>query len=346
MNSASSSRNTGKTTLLFILLAGLTLLFFVLDLSLGAAKIPVGDILSILFGGEGAKEHWPTIIESRLAQSTTALLAGAGLAVCGLQMQTLFRNPLAGPSVLGVSSGASLGVALVVLAAGDVLLGDYGISGNLAIILSAVAGAALVLMGIIALAGKIKDNVTILIGGLMIGYTASAIVSVLMHYSEQDKIQQFVIWGFGSFSGVAYSQLKIFVLVVLVGLALNVLLVKSLNALLLGETYAGSMGMAVKRTRILIILTTGLLAGTITAFCGPIAFLGLAVPHLTRSLFNTSDHRILIPAVILTGTSLALICDLLSRYPVNLPLNAVTSLIGAPVVIWIIIRQRNLKSVM
>lgn len=346
MNSASGIGNKSKTAMLFILLIGLTLLFFILDLSLGAAKIPLGDIIAILFGGQGAEEHWPTIIESRLAQSTTGLLAGAGLAICGLQMQTLFRNPLAGPSVLGISSGASLGVALVVLAAGDVLLGNYGVSGNLAIILAAITGAALVLLGIIALAGKIKDNVTILIGGLMIGYAASAIVSVLMHYSEQDKIQQFVIWGFGSFSGVAYSQLKVFVPLILIGLAMNILLVKSLNALLLGETYARSMGMAVKRTRMLIILTTGLLAGTITAFCGPIAFLGLAVPHLTRSLFNTSDHRILIPGVILTGTSLALICDLLSRYPVNLPLNAVTSLIGAPVVIWIIIRQRNLKAVM
>ncbi len=336
-----------------LVLAVLVVLFFLLDIAFGSVNIPIGDVVTILFGGTPAQESWANIVYyKRLPDALTALLAGGGLAVSGLQMQTLFRNPLAGPSVLGITSGASLGVALVILmsgAFGGWLLGELGLAGSLALVVAAFIGSAMVLLVVLTIARRVRDNVTLLIIGLMMGYITSALVSVLSFYSQKEEIQTFVIWGFGSFSDVSWSQMQLFAPVVLLGLGLTIFLIKPMNALLLGEQYATSMGLNVKRTRILIIACTGLLAGTVTAFCGPIAFLGLAVPHLTRSWLNTSNHRMLLPGVILTGMALAISCDLISRLPgvdAVLPINAVTAMIGAPVVIWIIIRQRNLKAVM
>lgn len=323
------------------------LVLFITDLALGSVPIPFADVIDVLLGNPG-KESWANIVwQVRLPEAITALLAGAGLSVCGLQMQSLFRNPLAGPSVLGITSGATLGVALLVMGSSAFgattwLTND---TGSFSLAVAALVGSMVVMLLIIAVASRFKEGVTILIVGLMVGFTISALVSVLSYYSSQDQLQQFVFWGFGSFETVALSKLKFFMPGVIAGLILSVFLLKPMNALLLGEEYARSMGVQVSRTRLLIIVCTGLLAGWITAFCGPIAFLGLAVPHITRNLLHTTDHRVLYPATILTGSGLAILCAIIADLPGydgSLPLNAVTSLIGAPVVIWIIMRQSKM----
>jgi iron complex transport system permease protein len=335
-------------SLLFLALV----LAFALDLALGSVRIPLGQIFSILFGGGAEKESWEQIIVNyRLPRALTALCGGAGLAVAGLQMQTLFRNPLAGPFVLGINAGASLGVAAAVLAAGGLagagLISGLGLFGSLGAVVSAALGAALVFGLIVIVSRRVESNMTLLILGLMFGHIAGAAVSVLLHFSAAEQIRVFVTWTFGSFAGVGWDQLRVLAPATLIGLAAAFLLVKPLNALLLGEAYARSMGLTVGRARLAILAGTSLLAGAITAFCGPIAFLGVAVPHLCRGLLDSSDHRLLVPATVLAGGGLALAADLVAQLPGSqavLPLNAVTSLIGAPVIIWVILQRANLRS--
>ncbi len=320
---------------------------FLLNIALGSVNIPISEVLNISLGRPVDQESWRLIIlKSRLPQAITAILAGTGLAVGGLQMQTLFRNPLAGPSILGISSGAGLGVAIVLLLfgkLGGVALSHLGWAGHLTVSMAAFIGALLVLFLILFLSRHLRDNAMLLIVGIMVGYAASAIVGVLKFYSMKEDVHAYVIWGLGSFSTVSWSQMTIFIPVVLLGLIGAVFLVKPLNVMLLGEQYARNLGINISRSRLLIIICTGLLTATITAFCGPIAFLGLAVPHLTKVLFKTSDHKILVPAVMLAGMVLALFCNLVARMPGfdgALPINAVTSIIGAPVVIGLILKRR------
>jgi iron complex transport system permease protein len=322
-----------------------------LSLALGSVRIPLGDILTIFLGGEPARATRQTIVlDFRLPKTLTAVLAGAALAISGLQMQTLFRNPLAGPFVLGINSGASLGVALVVLSVGttaNTLLGAVGLFGNFGIVVAASLGSGLVLFAVMAVAHRV-NNMTLLILGLLFGYATSAIVSVLLFFAISERIQVYISWTFGSFSGVTWSQLRVLAPAVLIALAITWFSAKPLNALLLGEAYARSLGLTVKRSRFLILTSASILAGAITAFCGPIAFIGVAVPHLCRSMFNTSDHRVLVPATIMMGAIMAVTADLIAQLPGSqtiLPLNAVTALIGAPVVAWVILRRRNLETV-
>lgn len=335
------------------LLAGLMIVLafmFTLSLALGSVSIPLSETLAVLFGGEPTRTTWKTIImDFRLPGALTAVFAGAALSVAGLQMQTLFRNPLADPFVLGVSSGASLGVALVVLslgtASGAVLLAGIGLLEDFTLAAASSLGAALVMALVLVVARYVRSSMTLLILGVMFGYTTGGIVSLLMYFGIADRVRLFITWTFGSFNGVTWGQMWAFIPVVTAGLIMAFMLSKPLNALLLGETYARSMGLNTTLARKWIIISTALLAGAVTAFCGPIGFVGIAVPHLCRSLFNTSDHRVLIPASILMGGIVALVADLIAQLPANqvtLPLNAVTALLGAPLVIWIILRQRRL----
>jgi iron complex transport system permease protein len=331
---------------IFFLLGACLILVFIADISFGSVKIPISEVFHILCG-KPAKDSWVLIIlDFRIPKAITAMLSGAGLSVCGLLMQTLFRNPLAGPYVLGINSGASLGVAIVMLSAGtySVLLTSLFKMG---IIASAALGAMLVMFLILAVSRNIRDNATILILGIMFGQIAGAAEGVLQYFSRAESLQGFVIWGMGNFTGVVWKEMLLFAPVVLLGLACSFFLSKPLNALLLGDKYASSLGVKVRRTRTLIIASTGILAGCITAFCGPVAFIGVAVPHLTRALLNTADHKHLVPGVCLFGALLTLLCDLLTQMPGSdqvLPVNVVTSLIGAPVVIWVILRQKQLRS--
>ena len=341
-----------------LLLAGLALIalaVFLLSLAVGSVRIPIDEIVAVLLGGDASKPAWATIVlKFRLPKALTAMLAGAALSVSGLQMQTLFRNPLAGPFVLGISSGASLGVAMTVLLAGvavglgggTTLLAGISLAGDTSLALSAIAGSGLVLLLVMSVARKVQSGMTLLILGLMFGYTTSALVSVLIYFSVVERIQAYISWTFGSFGGVTWRQLRVMAPAIVLGLAGSHLLMKPLNALLLGETYALSLGLNVRRVRLGIIGSSAVLAGVVTAFCGPIGFLGIAVPHLCRSLLHTSDHRLLLPAVSFMGATLALCADIVAGLPgsqLTLPLNAVTALLGAPVVIWVILRQRNLR---
>ena len=328
----------------WVLMVVITLLFFLLDLSLGSVSIPFTQTLAILSGQSVENEAWEQIIILlRLPRVLTALAVGAGLSVSGLLMQTLFRNPLAGPYVLGISSGASLGVALIVLA-GSML--PFGILvGKVSILLAAGLGAASILFVVLALSRNISDSTTLLILGLMFGSITGAIVSVLQFYSQAEELQSYIIWTFGSLANVRWADMPLFISMVIAGLILAFMVHKPLNAFILGEKQASSIGVNISRTRIIILLATSVLAGSITAYCGPIAFIGLAVPHLTRVVFATSNHKTLIPAVALTGALLMVICDFLAQIPGSahvLPINAVTAIIGGPVVIWVIIRKRNL----
>ncbi len=338
-------RWTAVSTLLLILIA-----LFLLSLTLGSVRIPLRQILVILLGGEADKATWATIVYAfRLPKAITAVLAGAALSVSGLQMQTMFRNPLAGPFILGINSGASLGVALVVLTVGvtgTTLLAGLGLLGGFGVIIAATLGAGLVLL-LVLLLSRYVDTMTLLILGLMFGYITGALVSLLLYFSSPERIQAYISWTFGSFGGVTWGQLQVMIPAVAAGLALAWLFAKSLNALLLGETYARSLGLNVQRTQAVIILSTAVLAGTVTAFCGPIIFIGVAVPHLCRMAFRTADHRILIPVAVLMGAVVALLADLIAQVPgsqIVLPLNAVMALLGVPVVIWVILRRRSLRS--
>lgn len=342
--------NLGLRPWLLLFLAAGLVIMFMLSMALGSVRIPFDQILTVLLGGEAERASWTNIIlKIRLPKAMTATLAGAALGVGGLLMQTFFRNPLADPFVLGVSSGASLGVALVVLSAGTVggvLLAGFGLAGDLMLVSAAALGAGCTMLVVIAVASRVQNSLTLLILGLMIGYLVSALVSMLLYFAISERIQAYISWTFGSFGGVTREQIPILALSILSGLLIALGLIKSLNALLLGEGYARSLGMNVNLTRVAIVGATALLAGTVTAFCGPISFLGIAVPHLCRSLFNTSDHRMLVPGTILMGAIVAMIAALIAEVPGHnliLPLNAVTALMGAPVVIIVILRQRNLQ---
>lgn len=339
---------TNYTIKLTILLPALILVLFVVNISLGSVHIPLDEILTVLTGGAGSKSSWTNIILNfRLPKALTAVLVGSALAVSGLQMQTLFRNPLAGPFVLGLSSGASLGVALLMLA-GVTVTGGFiaSATANWLVVISATAGSALVLLLVVAVSLRVRDSMTLLIIGLMFGSLTGAVVSILQFFSTGDQIQMYLFWTFGSLGRLGWNELLVLIFIVTAGLIMAFLLVKPLNALLLSENYARSMGVNVKRSRLWIIVSTSLLAGGVTAFCGPIAFIGLAVPHLTRLLVDTSDHKVMVPAVALAGMIVMLVCDVVAQLPYSehvLPINAITSLIGAPVVIWIILRKRTIK---
>ncbi|WP_075591223.1 iron ABC transporter permease [Labilibacter marinus] len=333
----------------FILLGISLFVLFVLNISLGSVYIPFQAVVKWMFGFQISNEIWENILmKSRLPQAVTALLAGAGLAAGGLQMQTLFRNPLAGPSILGISSGAGLGVAIVVLLFGaiqGISLAGLGWFGSLTITAAAFLGAIWVLFMVLFLARKLKNNAMLLIVGIMVGYASSAIVGLLQFLSTKEDIQSFVVWGLGSFNNLTWDRHTIFIPMVVIGLVGSLFLIKPLNVLLLGENYAANLGLNIKRSRLSILVITGLLTATITAFCGPVAFLGLAVPHLSKGIFKTADHSVLIPAVMLFGGALALLCHLIARMPGfdgTLPINAVTSLIGAPIVVSVILKRRSL----
>lgn len=334
---------------LYTLLLALSIaVSFLLNLLLGSVDIPLSAVLQILGGSDGGNEIWANIIwKSRVPQALTALVAGAGLAVGGLMMQTVFHNPLAGPSVLGISSGASLGVAFVVLLTGSiggVALSSLGIVGEMSITLAAIAGALGVMGIIVIVSQQVKGKVTLLIMGVMIGYVANAIIGVLKFFSVEEDVKAYVIWGLGSFSRVSGGQMILFVCMMAALLPLSLLLIKTLNLLLLGENYALNLGLNVKRARSLVILYAGAVTAVVTAYCGPIIFLGLAVPHLCRGLFGTSDHRTLLPACIAMGALMALLCSLIARMPGfqgALPVNSVTALIGAPVVMWVLLKRKH-----
>ena len=320
----------------------------IVNLLIGSVDIPLKSICSILFGDSSQSEIWQNIIwKSRLPQALTAIVAGAGLAVSGLQMQTVFRNPLAGPSVLGISNGSALGVAFVVLLSGrigGVALSRLGYLGDAAMSIAAIIGAMAVMMLIVWIAQKVKGNVTLLIIGVMIGYLANAIIGVLKFLSPEEDVKSFVVWGLGSFSRVSGDEMILFVVLMCILLPLACLLVKSMNLLLLGDRYAANLGLKIRRARMLVIISSGVLVAIVTAYCGPIMFIGLAVPHLARAIFRTSDHRILMPATALCGAALALVCNLIARMPGfegALPVNSVTALVGAPVIAAVLFRRRK-----
>jgi len=336
-----------KYTKQFVLLLLLVIVLWFTNISFGSVSIPFLDIFSIIIGDETVKESWQTIILNfRIPKAITAIMVGSGLSISGLLMQTLFRNPLAGPFVLGISSGASLGVALLIL--GSSIFGGVFLSisfSNWAIAIAASLGSFLVLSAVIIAANKVRNTMSILIIGLMFGSFTSAIISVLSYFSEAQEIQQYVFWSFGSLGNLSWDELAIFFSVYLFGIAGVFTIIKPLNSLLLGENYAKSLGVNVKQSRIIILVITSLLTGVITAFSGPIAFIGLAVPHLAKLIFTTSNHKILIPATALTGALVLLVCDIIAQVPTSeftLPINAITSLFGAPVVIWLLIRKKKI----
>lgn len=319
----------------------------VLGLAVGPVRVPLADTMRVLIGAEASDPRWQVIVATmRLPRVLTALAAGVGLGVAGLQMQTLFRNPLAEPYVLGVSSGASLGVALVVVGAGSgtAFTAGLGATGRAAVVLAAALGAAAVLAAVLVLSRWVRAAATLLLIGVMVGLASAAVVSVLLVYADPQRVQQYLLWGLGSFAGTGWADLKLLLPLVAAGLAAAALTIRALNALLLGEGYAATMGVDVRRARLITVASAALLAGVTTAFCGPIAFLGLAVPHLSRLALGTSDHRVLLPGVVLMGGAVALGCGIVSQVPGSdavLPINAVTALIGAPIVIAVLLRSRR-----
>ena len=331
-------------------IAGLmaVLLLFMLSLALGSVSIPIQDIIAILLGkGEGVANpsYSYIVLESRLPQAFTALLAGAALSVSGLLLQTTFRNPLAGPDVFGISSGASLAVAIVMfILGGNISLGSYTTNGYLAILVSAFVGAMIIICIISLLSTMVKSHVVLLIIGIMIGYLASSAISLLNFYATAEGVKSYMIWGLGSFARVSGNQMTLFAILMTILIPLSFLLIKTMNLMLLGDSYARNLGLNIKRARLLVITSAGVLTAIVTAYCGPIIFLGLAVPHLCRAIFQTSDHRILMPAVLFAGAALALICNLIARMPGfegALPVNSVTALVGAPVVASVLFRKRK-----
>ncbi|GAA4961084.1 iron ABC transporter permease [Algibacter aquimarinus] len=314
---------------------------------MGSVYIPLKGVFNSLIGTATEQETWQHIIQNyRLPKAITAIIVGSGLGISGLLMQTLFRNPLAGPFVLGISSGASLGVAIVILGSGifggifaSLFISKWGI------VLAASLGSFLVLLSVLMVSIKVRDTMAILIIGLMFASITAALVSVLSYFGSAQQLQQYIFWGFGSLGNLSWDEIFIFFLIFTVGIVISITSIKSLNTLLLGENYAKSLGLNIKKSRLTIIIATSLLAGTITAFAGPIAFIGLAIPHLTRQVFNTSNHKILLPAVFLFGAIIMLVCDSIAQLPnsdFTLPINAITSLVGAPVVIWLLVRKRKM----
>ncbi|EAZ80991.1 iron ABC transporter permease [Algoriphagus machipongonensis] len=336
-----------KTTLFLVGGAILLIIAFLLNVSLGSVYISIPEIIQGIFTGEWAKtSHSQIILNYRLPKALVAILAGFGLSLSGLQMQTFFRNPLAGPFVLGISSGAGLGVAILMLAGTIFGFANSSDFNAWAIALAGTLGASLVLLAVIFVAWRIKDSMTLLIVGLMFGSGVSAIISVLSYYSNAESLKLFTVWSMGSLGGLGWSQVWVLCIIILLGIIPVIALVKSYNAMLLGESYAKSMGVNPTRVRWLMIISTGLLAGSITAFCGPVAFIGIAVPHLARMVWKTADHRILFPAAGIFGGILLLLCDSISQLPGSaqtLPINAVTSLIGAPIVISLVLKKNFSK---
>ena len=328
------------------LLAIATVVLLALNLLIGSVHIPLGDIVDILRGHDVANPGYRYIIlESRLPQAITALLTGAALATCGLMLQTMFRNPLAGPSVFGIDSGASLGVAIVILAmGGSVITGMGTLSGLMAILISAFLGAILVMMVLLWAAERVRSNVMLLIVGIMTGYLVSSAIVLLNFFATEEGVRSYMIWGMGNFSGVPLSHLPTYTFIILICLVIALLMVKPLNQLMLGEQYAEGLGLNVRRFRIQLLMVTGILTATSTAYCGPIAFIGLAVPHIARILFHHTDHRHLLPVTMIMGSIVALLCNLVCSIPFSgsvIPLNALTPFIGAPVVIYVILKDKN-----
>jgi iron complex transport system permease protein len=337
-----------RYTISFTLISLSILLFFILNLVLGTISIPLPSIWNILWRSGEESVIWQNIIwKTRFPQTLTALVAGAGLSISGLQMQTVFRNPLAGPSELGISSGASLGVALIILLSGSIggtALSRLGLFGEVAVSIAAIAGAMAVMSIILAISQRVRGNVILLIMGVMIGYIATAIIGVLKFFSNDEDVRAYVIWGLGSFSKVSGNQVYTFVCIMFVLIPASFLLIKTLNLMLLGESYARNLGLNIKQSRLYVITCSCIITAMTTAYCGPVVFLGLAVPHLCRTIFISSDHRILMPAVTLTGAALALLCNLIARMPGfegALPINSVTALIGAPIVISVLFGKRK-----
>ena len=333
-------------TLLFIILVLLIVLFFGISMVVGAVDIPLSDVASILTGHESERASWQYIVlQSRLPQALTAVLCGASLAVSGLMLQTAFRNPLAGPSIFGINSGASLGVALVLLLlGGSVTAGDITISGFMAVLLAAFIGAMLVMGIILVFSTIVRNNIMLLIIGIMIGYITSSAISLLNFFATDQGVQSYMMWGLGNFGGVTMKQMPLFAGITVVALMGSLMLIKPLNALLLGEQYAENLGINTQRVRNYLLLVTGILAAVTTAFCGPVAFIGLAVPHIARLLLGTDNHQYLMPATILCGSAIALLCNIVCVLPGDagiIPLNAVTPIMGAPVIIYVIAKQRR-----
>jgi iron complex transport system permease protein len=331
----------------FIVLSVLLMVFFFLNISLGSVSIPFKAIFNTFIGDVAIKESWQTIIlDFRLPKAITAILVGSGLSICGLLMQTLFRNPLAGPFVLGISSGASLGVALLIL--GSSVFGGFFLTNsisNWSLAIAASLGAFLVLSAVIIAANRVRNTMSILIIGVMFGSLTSAVISVLAYFSEAAKIQQYLFWSFGSLGNLTWTELSVFVCIYLIGILAVFSIIKPLNSFLLGENYAKSLGINIKKSRNIVLVITSLLTGVITAFSGPIAFIGLAVPHISKMLFSTSNHKILVPASAIIGGIVLLICDSIAQLPTSeftLPINAITSLFGAPIVIWLLIRKKKI----
>lgn len=338
---------TKRNTVLFLILTTGVVCLFIINISVGSVSIPVKEVIRCLIGGTSSKETWQYIImDYRLPKAIAAVLVGMGLSISGLLMQTLFRNPLAGPYVLGLSSGASLGVAMVILGAAflpesvaSLLLSSYGI------VLASSLGSFLVLMAVLVVSYRLRDTMAILIVGLMFGSLTSAIVGTLSYFSTAEQLQKFTFWSLGNLGNLSWTSILVLLICVLIGLLLSLFSIKPLNALLLGENYARSLGLNYKKARLIIIFATSVLAGSITAFAGPIAFIGLAVPHIAKLVFQTSNHVVLFWSTLLFGASIMLICDSISQVPggdITLPINAVTSIFGAPIVIWLLIRKKKM----
>ncbi|WP_299254411.1 iron ABC transporter permease [uncultured Lacinutrix sp.] len=334
--------NTNTYKFPFTVLTLVLILCFFTNISLGSVSIPFKTIFESLIG---TTDNY--IIQNyRLPKAFTAILVGSGLGISGLLMQTLFRNPLAGPFVLGITSGASLGVALLIM--GSSVFGGFFATlliSKWSLVIAASLGSFLVLLTVLIVSSRVKDTMAILIIGLMFGSVTAAVVSVLSYFSSAEELQRYIFWGFGSLGDLQWNELKIFGFIYALGIVFSIASIKALNTLLLGENYAKSLGLNIKQSRLIVIIATSLLAGTITAFAGPIAFIGLAIPHITRQVFNTSNHKILLPAVFLIGAIVMLICDSIAQLPTSdytLPINAITSLIGAPIVIWLLVRKRKM----
>jgi len=336
-----------KHTIPFLFLFLLLCLCFLLNIGLGSVDIPLSEIFNSIFGAESQEGNTAYIVRNyRLPKAFTAILVGSGLSLSGLLMQTLFRNPLAGPFVLGISSGASLGAAILLM--GGALVGGAAatyFSGDVALTIAASLGSFLVLAVVVYVASKVRDTLALLIIGLMFGSLTAALVSILSYFADSEELQRFIFWTFGSVGNLSWSQVGILSICVMIGVLISIGLIKTLNSFLLGEQYAISLGVSIARSRFWIIIATGILAGAVTAFAGPIAFIGLAVPHLCRQLFSSTDHRVLLPAVLLYGPILLLLCDTVAQMPSSayvLPINAITSLVGAPIVIWLLVRKRKM----
>lgn len=334
----------GKSTTYIMTFIGFLLMLGIANLFIGSVHIPAKDVVAILFDKVDSSTPWHYIVwESRLPQAITAMLAGAGLAVSGLLLQTAFHNPLAGPSILGITSGANLGVALVMLLMGGMLTaGSFSIGGYLAVVIAAFVGSVAIIGMLLFLSNTLKNNLMLLITGILLSYLTSSVITLLNTIASPEGVQSYVTWGMGNFSSVSTQQLPFFSLICLIGITLSLLLIKPLNALQLGEHYAENLGINIKHLRNTLLLATGLLTAVITAFCGPVSFLGLAVPHVARLILNTDNHRILMPSTLLLGGGLALLCNLICVWPENtiIPLNAVTPLIGGPVILYVILSKK------